>query len=64
LRLKILKKLGTANLNSEFPGSYKKSVLLVVFVAYNRYASLFAVSYRIYTGNSTSSNRLFTLFFI
>jgi len=26
LRLKILKKLRTANLNSEFTGSYKKSV--------------------------------------
>jgi len=27
LRLKILKKLRTASLNSEFTGSYKKSVL-------------------------------------
>jgi len=29
LRLKILKKLRTAILNSEFTGSYKKSVVLV-----------------------------------
>jgi len=28
LRLKILKKLGTASLNSEFTGSYKKSVVV------------------------------------
>jgi len=31
LRLKILKKLRTASLNSEFTGSYKKSVLLNTF---------------------------------
>jgi len=30
LRLKILKKLRTASLNSEFTGSYKKSVLYIV----------------------------------
>jgi len=29
LRLKILKKLRTASLNSEFTGSYKKSVLFL-----------------------------------
>jgi len=30
LRLKILKKLRTASLNSEFAGSYKKSVLFLI----------------------------------
>jgi len=30
LRLKILKKLRTASLNSEFTGSYKKSVLYLL----------------------------------
>jgi len=31
LRLKILKKLRTASLNSEFTGSYKKSVFQIFF---------------------------------
>jgi len=33
LRLKILKKLRTANLNSEFTGSYKKKVYEIIAYA-------------------------------
>jgi len=37
---KILKKLRTASLNSEFTGSYKKVYILVISVAYGEQAWL------------------------
>jgi len=44
LRLKILKKLRTASLNSEFTGSYKKSAtktIITVFVTITAFSCLF-----------------------